>query len=195
MKIIGKIIAILLIIIGSFITLIFGFFILIATSRGMISDIIVFVLFGITPILGGAFILRQQKKEEKVNVFSQNESSGDTTSGTMQKNVVQSTLQRNESVSQTVETEKSFYLLVDDVHVSIGRGTVAIGHVQGGSIKYHDTAYLIKNNGEIINTMILGICSTQTLDSFKQNVAEVGEIVGLLLRGIFQEDINEGDFI
>jgi len=100
-----------------------------------------------------------------------------------------------QSFTQTVETVKSFYLLVNDVHVSIGRGTVVIGHVQGGSIKYEDTAYLIKNNGEIINTKILGISSTQTLDLFVQSVAEVGERVGLLLRGIIQEDVNKGDFI
>ena len=112
----------------------------------------------------------------------------------IEKTSKQSTLFEESPRLQTVETENSFYLLADDVHSVTGRGTVVTGQVQGGRIKCGDTAYLIKNNGEIIDTKINGI-GDLTLKSLAQNVAEVGETVGLLLRGIFQDEVDKGDFI
>jgi len=98
------------------------------------------------------------------------------------------TPQFNESSRlQTVETEKSFYMEVEDVFSITGRGTVAAGYIQGGSIQKGDSAYIIKTNGETIKTVILGITT--------KDKVEEGKAAGLILSGISRDEVSRGDFI
>nr|NP_050850.1 elongation factor Tu [Nephroselmis olivacea]Q9TKZ5.1 RecName: Full=Elongation factor Tu, chloroplastic; Short=EF-Tu [Nephroselmis olivacea]AAD54821.1 translational elongation factor Tu [Nephroselmis olivacea] len=85
------------------------------------------------------------------------------------------------------DTDKSFLMAVEDVFSITGRGTVATGRVERGSVKLGDTIEIVglKPTRE---TTVTGLEMFQkTLD---QSVA--GDNVGILLRGIQKEDIQRG---
>jgi elongation factor Tu len=85
------------------------------------------------------------------------------------------------------DTDKSFLMAVEDVFSITGRGTVATGRVERGSVKIGDTIEIVglKPTRE---TTVTGLEMFQkTLD---QSVA--GDNVGILLRGIQKEDIQRG---
>ena len=85
--------------------------------------------------------------------------------------------------SQSKDIGKTFYMSIDDVVIVPGRGTMVVGTIQGGNVESYDTAYLIKSNGEKIETCILLI------------EPKGDNATGLLLRGIRQLDVNKGDII
>jgi elongation factor Tu len=85
------------------------------------------------------------------------------------------------------ETDKPFLLAVEDVLSITGRGTVATGRVERGSLKV----------GE--NVEIVGLKDTKTsvvtgLEMFKKTLDETlaGDNVGVLLRGVQKKDIERG---
>nr|AXH37955.1 translational elongation factor Tu [Chlamydomonas sp. ICE-L] len=85
------------------------------------------------------------------------------------------------------ETEKPFLLAVEDVLSITGRGTVATGRVERGTLKI----------GE--NVEVIGLKDTKTsvctgLEMFKKSLEETmaGDNVGVLLRGIQKKDIERG---
>ena len=85
------------------------------------------------------------------------------------------------------ETDKPFLLAVEDVLSITGRGTVATGRVERGTLKV----------GE--NVEIVGLKDTKTavvtgLEMFKKTLDETlaGDNVGVLLRGIQKKDIERG---
>ena len=85
------------------------------------------------------------------------------------------------------ETDKPFLLAVEDVLSITGRGTVATGRVERGTLKVGD------------NIEILGLKDTKTtvvtgLEMFKKTLDETiaGDNVGVLLRGVQKKDIERG---
>jgi elongation factor Tu len=85
------------------------------------------------------------------------------------------------------ETDKPFLLAVEDVLSITGRGTVATGRVERGTLKI----------GE--NVEVVGLKDTKTtvvtgLEMFKKTLDETmaGDNVGVLLRGIQKKDIERG---
>lgn len=85
------------------------------------------------------------------------------------------------------ETDKPFLLAVEDVLSITGRGTVATGRVERGTLKV----------GE--NVEIVGLKTTKTsvvtgLEMFKKTLEETmaGDNVGVLLRGTQKKDIERG---
>ncbi len=85
------------------------------------------------------------------------------------------------------QTDKPFLLAVEDVLSITGRGTVATGRVERGTLKV----------GE--NVEIVGLKDTRTsvvtgLEMFKRTLDETmaGDNVGVLLRGIQKKDIERG---
>ncbi len=85
------------------------------------------------------------------------------------------------------ETDKPFLLAVEDVLSITGRGTVATGRVERGTLKV----------GE--NVEIVGLKDTKTsvvtgLEMFKKTLDETmaGDNVGVLLRGAQKKDIERG---
>jgi len=84
-------------------------------------------------------------------------------------------------------TDKPFLMAVEDVFSITGRGTVATGRVERGSVKIGDTVELV-GLAETRSTTVTGLEMFQkTLD---ESVA--GDNVGVLLRGIQKEDIERG---
>jgi len=67
MKIIFKIIAILLLIFGSFV-IFGGILVIIDGANDLVLNIIMVIIFGVTPIFGGVLILRQQRNKTKIEI-------------------------------------------------------------------------------------------------------------------------------
>jgi len=86
--------------------------------------------------------------------------------------------------------EKPFLMPVEDVFTISGRGTVATGRVERGSIKVNEEVEIIGLK-ETKKTVITGV------EMFRKTLqdARAGDNVGLLLRGIEKDDIQRGQVI
>jgi elongation factor Tu len=85
------------------------------------------------------------------------------------------------------ETDKPFLMAVEDVFSITGRGTVATGRVERGTIKIGESVELVGLN-TTKNTTVTG------LEMFQKTLEEsvAGDNVGILLRGIQKADIERG---
>ncbi len=87
-------------------------------------------------------------------------------------------------------TDKPFLMPVEDVFTITGRGTVATGRVERGTVKVGDTVEIVGMNSKL-STVITGVEMFRKL--LDQAVA--GDNVGLLLRGIQRSDIERGQVL
>ena len=88
-------------------------------------------------------------------------------------------------------TDQPFLMPVEDVFSITGRGTVATGRVERGTVKMADTVEIVGLSEEKKSTVITGIeMFRKLLDS-----AEAGDNVGLLLRGIDKKGIERGQVL
>jgi len=80
-----------------------------------------------------------------------------------------------------------FLLSVESIFVATGRGTVLTGKVETGTVKLGDSLELVGGRN-ILSTICMG------LEMFKKSLdfAEVGDNVGLLIRGIKKEEVKRG---
>ncbi len=84
-----------------------------------------------------------------------------------------------------------FLMPVEDVFSISGRGTVATGRVERGTIKMADTVEIVGLSDEKKNTVVTGIEMFHKLMDF----AEAGDNVGLLLRGVQKNEIERGQVL
>ena len=89
------------------------------------------------------------------------------------------------------ENDKPFLMPVEDVFTITGRGTVATGRVERGTLKLNDEGELIGIKEEGRKTVVTGIEMFRKLLDY----AEAGDNVGLLLRGVNREDILRGQVL
>ena len=88
-------------------------------------------------------------------------------------------------------TDRPFLLPVEDVFTISGRGTVATGRVERGTIKVGDAAEIVGLRDDSRSTVITGLeMFRKTLDT-----AVAGDNIGALLRGINRTDIERGQVI
>ena len=88
------------------------------------------------------------------------------------------------------DTDKPFLMPVEDVFTITGRGTVATGRVERGTVKVGDTVEIV-GMGPTKTTVITGV------EMFKKllDQAEAGDNIGTLLRGIERKDIQRGQVL
>ena len=88
------------------------------------------------------------------------------------------------------ETDKPFLMPVEDVFTITGRGTVATGRVERGTVKVGDTVEIV-GMGSKLQTVITGV------EMFRKMLdqAQAGDNVGLLLRGIQRTEIERGQVL
>ena len=88
------------------------------------------------------------------------------------------------------ETDKPFLLPVEDVFSLTGRGTVATGRVERGTVKVGDTVEIVGIK-DTRSAVITGV------EMFRKllDQAEAGDNIGVLLRGIAREDIVRGQVL
>ncbi len=84
-----------------------------------------------------------------------------------------------------------FLMPVEDVFSISGRGTVATGRVERGTVKMADTVEIVGLTTESRTTVVTGIEMFHKLMDF----AEAGDNVGLLLRGVNKTDIERGQVL
>ena len=89
------------------------------------------------------------------------------------------------------KTDEPFLLPVEDVFSISGRGTVATGRVERGTVKVSDTVEIIGLTEERKNTVITGV----EMFHKQMDQAEAGDNVGLLLRGIAKNEIERGQVL
>ena len=84
-----------------------------------------------------------------------------------------------------------FLLPVEDVFTITGRGTVATGRLERGTVKLNDPAEIVGLSSEKKATVITGI------EMFRKQMdsAEAGDNVGLLLRGVQRTEIERGQVL
>ena len=88
------------------------------------------------------------------------------------------------------EVDKPFLMPVEDVFTITGRGTVATGRVERGSIKVSDPVEIVGIHATK-NSVVTGV------EMFRKilDTAEAGDNVGILLRGIERKDIERGQVV
>ena len=85
------------------------------------------------------------------------------------------------------EINKPFLLPIEDIFSITGRGTVVTGKIERGIIKVGDSINILGFNNTKLATVI-------GLEMFQKtlNIAEAGDNVGILLRGIQKNDVRRG---
>ena len=89
------------------------------------------------------------------------------------------------------KADLDFLLPVEDVFSISGRGTVATGRVERGTVKVNDVVEIIGLTEERRQTTITGVEMFHKL----LDQAEAGDNVGLLLRGIAKDEIERGQVL
>ena len=88
-------------------------------------------------------------------------------------------------------TDKPFLMPVEDVFTITGRGTVATGRVERGTVKVGDTIEIVGMQEKPRSTVVTGV------EMFRKllDLAEAGDNIGALLRGIDRKDIERGQVL
>ena len=88
------------------------------------------------------------------------------------------------------ETDKPFLMPVEDVFSITGRGTVATGRVERGTVVVGDPVEIVGIK-ETMNTVVTGV------EMFRKllDKAEAGDNIGALLRGVSRENIQRGQVL
>ena len=89
------------------------------------------------------------------------------------------------------ETDKPFLMPVEDVFTISGRGTVATGRVERGTLKLNDPVEILGVSEDKKNSVATGIEMFHKL----LDLAEAGDNIGVLLRGIDRTGIVRGQVI
>ncbi|MDP5276879.1 elongation factor Tu [Chengkuizengella axinellae] len=89
------------------------------------------------------------------------------------------------------QTDKPFLMPVEDVFSITGRGTVATGRVERGTVTVGDEIDIVGIEEEIKKTTVTGVeMFRKLLDS-----AQAGDNIGALLRGVDRSDIVRGQVL
>ena len=89
------------------------------------------------------------------------------------------------------ESEKPFLMPVEDVFSITGRGTVATGRVERGTVKVQESVEVIGLAHETRTTVVTGVEMFRKL--LDQAIA--GDNIGILLRGVQRTDIERGQVV
>ena len=88
-------------------------------------------------------------------------------------------------------TDKPFMMPVEDVFTITGRGTVASGRIDRGTVKVGDEVEIVGLTEDVLKSTVTGLeMFHKTLD-----LGEAGDNVGVLLRGISHDQIQRGQVL
>ena len=89
------------------------------------------------------------------------------------------------------DTDKPFLMPVEDVFTITGRGTVATGRVERGTLHLNDELEILGIKEEVQKTVVTGI------EMFRKMLdeAQAGDNIGALLRGINRDQIEKGQVL
>ena len=89
------------------------------------------------------------------------------------------------------DTDKPFLMPVEDVFTITGRGTVATGRVERGTLHLNDELEILGVKEDVLKTVVTGI------EMFRKQLDEAmaGENIGVLLRGVNRDQIVRGQVL
>ncbi|GEP75414.1 elongation factor Tu [Weissella thailandensis] len=89
------------------------------------------------------------------------------------------------------DTDKPFLMPVEDVFTITGRGTVASGRVDRGTVKLNDEVEIVGLKEDVRKTVVTGI------EMFRKTMqqGEAGDNIGALLRGVDRKEIERGQVL
>ncbi len=89
------------------------------------------------------------------------------------------------------DTDKPFLMPVEDVFTITGRGTVATGRVERGTLHLNDEVEILGIHEDVRKTVVTGI------EMFRKllDEARAGDNIGALLRGVQRTEIERGQVI
>ena len=89
------------------------------------------------------------------------------------------------------DNDKPFLMPVEDVFSITGRGTVATGRVERGTVKVQDTVEIVGLMDKPRQVVVTGV------EMFRKllDLAEAGDNIGLLLRGVQRNEIERGQVL
>ncbi len=89
------------------------------------------------------------------------------------------------------QTDKPFLMPVEDVFTITGRGTVASGRIDHGTVKIGDEVEIVGLVDKVLKSVVTGLeMFHKTLD-----LGEAGDNVGVLLRGIDRDQVVRGQVL
>src|SRR5574344_1346389 len=88
-------------------------------------------------------------------------------------------------------TDQPFLMPVEDVFTITGRGTVATGRVERGTIKVSEEVEIVGLSKETPKTVVTGVEMFRKLLDY----AEAGDNIGVLLRGVQRDEIERGQVL
>jgi len=91
----------------------------------------------------------------------------------------------------TRDTDKPFVMPVEDIFSITGRGTVATGRVEAGTLHLSDEVEIVGLTDETRKVVVTGI------EMFRKllDEAQAGDNIGVLLRGVQRTDIERGQVL
>lgn len=94
------------------------------------------------------------------------------------------------SITVAAQNGEPFLLAVEDVFSITGRGTIAVGKIERGSVKVGDAVEIVGSQGVTASTVT-------AIEMFRKmvNESKAGDNVGLLLRGVDQAAVERGSVI
>ncbi|MBQ8951135.1 MAG: elongation factor Tu [Eubacterium sp.] len=89
------------------------------------------------------------------------------------------------------DTDKPFLMPVEDVFTITGRGTVATGRVERGTLHMNDELEILGIKEDVKKTVVTGI------EMFRKllDEAQAGDNIGALLRGVNRDEIQKGQVL
>ena len=89
------------------------------------------------------------------------------------------------------DVDKPFLMPIEDVFTITGRGTVATGRVERGTVKMQDEVEIVGFSDEPRKTVVTGV------EMFRKilDKAEAGDNIGCLLRGVERDSIQRGQVL
>lgn len=149
----------------------------------LIPIIIVVILIAVAILIAIKFI----KKDTSNNNSNNDQQVQENDNSTNIENNTDTDNQNNSSY----DNEGSFLMPIEDIFTISGKGTVATGTIERGSIKVNDEIQIIGLDRELITTVVTEINKYRK----SEDSAEAGENVGLFLRGVDRNEIEIGQVI
>jgi len=91
----------------------------------------------------------------------------------------------------TRDLDKPFSMPIEDVFSIKGRGTVVTGRIERGRVKVNEAVEIVGIRPKTASTVVTGV------EMFRKQLddGQVGDNVGLLLRGIEKDDVERGQVV
>ena len=89
------------------------------------------------------------------------------------------------------DTDKPFLMPVEDVFTITGRGTVASGRIDRGTVNLNDEVEIVGLHEDVRKTVVTGI------EMFRKSLqqGQAGDNIGALLRGVDRKEIERGQVL